>query len=199
MGRDDTTTTATAPTRREATPPLRKAQRAVCAPPRAGIVSLLLSAACWLASSSETASVRAAAEKVDDQEQVGESSAGEERAVGAAQPRPEVVPARTDTLPVTSGGGWFGYREARTGELVVPPPELLERFAVSLKRERARASAAVLERRLPNGAIEIDLPVELSSPFYGWIDSDGVLHTGHAPPAGLATKDSRSGERRGGR
>lgn len=115
-------------------------------------------------------------------------------------PRPEAAPAPAEALLAeTAGAGWFGYRDARTGELTSVPPDLFERLAADGRRERASLSAAVVERRLQNGAIEIDLPLELSSPLYGWIDDHGVLQTGHAPPFGADTKDGRSAERRGGR
>jgi hypothetical protein len=95
------------------------------------------------------------------------------------QPSPEMAPPPATALGLGSASaGWFAQRDPRTGELVADPREL-PRLALE---SRARPTAALVERRLPNGAYAIDLPPEGSTPLYGWIDEDGALHSGHQPP-----------------
>ena len=124
------------------------------------------------------------------------------RVEGSTQPLPEMVPpAEASHRFESAGTAWFAYRDARTGELVVPPPQVIERLGAASRLAREPVDAVLVERRLPNGAVEIDLPEELASPLYGWFDEHGELRTGHVPPPRLlgGSDGAGAGERRDGR
>jgi hypothetical protein len=147
-----------------------------------------------------------AASPADGEEGARSDERRVEASAEASQPLPETAPpnepaAESRFSNLAARSGWFAYRDPRTGELVVPPPQvLLEREGAEREASRARAARALLvERRLPNGAVEIELPDELLTTIYAWIDEHGELRTGDRPPSGPATPSRSERPAKGGR
>jgi hypothetical protein len=93
--------------------------------------------------------------------------------------------------------GWLAVRDPRTGELVALAPGELDHLDAERRGSSARAAWVPVERTLPNGAVEIELPEWVASPLYGWIDERGMLRTGHTPPP--ATERQAAGRPEGRR
>jgi hypothetical protein len=101
------------------------------------------------------------------------------------QPQPEVAPLPATSLAASKSAGWFAQHDPRTGELEAATEEVPRQSLAARAAQRLYAGNWV-ERRLPNGAYEIELPPEVSTPLYGWVDGRGELHTGHEVPAGAS-------------
>lgn len=112
-------------------------------------------------------------------------------------PAPGPTPAAAVWLVADHADGWVAVRDPRTGELVALAPGEQDRLDAG-RLSSARAAAAVpVESRLPNGAVQIELPESLASPLYGWIDAQGALRTGHEPPPATKERGARGpGSRR---
>jgi hypothetical protein len=140
------------------------------------------------------------AERANQVRQDGRSDSGlpsaAERVVLLESPVPEVAPPlEVARVAPASPAGWFAARD-RAGRLValdaVAGLDAVD--ARSRAAARAASSATWTERVLPNGAVEIELPEDLAGALYGWLDDDGVLHTGHAPPAATTSRSEKLGE-----
>jgi hypothetical protein len=100
-----------------------------------------------------------------------------------APPEPEVSAGHA-APPVRAG--WLAQRDPRTGELVAASPETFQRLAAAAESGARSPRRVFVERRLPNGAVQIELPESSAPALYGWLDERGELRMGHALPEGAA-------------
>ncbi len=130
--------------------------------------------------------------------------AAEEPPLCRAEEAPAPVTEATRATPATSAlpdrarlaSGLRAFVDPQTRALVVPPPSKVRALELSpaLQQAFSTSSAGLVEVRLPDGTVKVNLEGRFMSATFATIGEDGTVRIGHSLDTATAPREASEAE-----